>query len=867
MKRKLLMILMASMIVFSNVQFGISRVEADGSENREVKLLNALGIMNVDASTGLFWDETPVRRGEMAQILCELFGYTATVDDTPRFLDVGEKERAYVETVVRHGHMSGYDNNKFGADDYITNEQVIKIFVTIIGGKTLAENMGGYPNGYMNAGMNIGIVKGETAMGGKVARRIDVASVIYETMSADMIFLSGSNGSTAIYKSTEGETFLTENLNIYKESGIVSKNEGTSLNRANGLGEGLVQIGDEICTDSKHLADDYLGCSVTVYLKKDSPHDGGDIIYIEEDKDNESILIEDKDIVGADDNSLTYFINGKSKKVEISDIADMIYNGKAVICDLNRTDIKNGFVKLVDNNGDKLYDVVIVTEYETFVVERVNKEEEKLQLKFSEPAITLENQLYRVFRDGEAAKLEDIESGDVILVATSENTEGKKVIRIEASSLNVMGSVSQIRDDGEKTYVTIGKEEYVINDYQKSLVAKNQMSEITAGSSGQFYLDKKGAIVYCNKGSAGDSVGYLINSYIDNEAAIPTLTVKVYTEDKNIQTYKATDKISVDGARVNISDISSLTNILGMLKTPQLIKYNEKDCIIKEIFFAADGYDAQEFSCDVSGTLICTCTAILDDKYYIPSSAKVFYVPDVSEGDADYNSIINNTSYYNVYTSSYFVASDSYSVSLFDIDANGNVNYVVIKGAADNTNIKEGTSMLVVTAINKGIGDDDTPIYILKGMNERGEETELKASDAERITDSKLLRIPKKGDVIQYTTNSAGYIHGIGITHSVDESKYYDPVSIYLTSRTKKVYGEVMINSGSNILICSEPVWSNMSPLDAVKNVSNANVAIYRYDKERNRVYKSDFSEIEIGDKVFACVAGNNVTRMMVVYK
>ena len=57
---------------------------------------------------------------------------------------------------------------------------------------------------------------------------------------------------------------------------------------------------------------------------------------------------------------------------------------------------------------------------------------------------------------------------------------------------------------------------------------------------------------------------------------------------------------------MNISDISSLTNILGMLKTPQLIKYNEKDCIIKEIFFAADGYDAQEFSCDVSGTLICT---------------------------------------------------------------------------------------------------------------------------------------------------------------------------------------------------------------------------------------------------------------------
>lgn len=867
MKQKYLTLLLVLVLVLQLLPFGMSQVAAEGADDRVVRLLVALDIMGVDSSTGLFWDETPVRRGEIAEILCKLLGLEATTESEPKFYDVGERDRAYVETIVRNGYMSGYGDVIFGVDDYVTNEQLIKIFVTLVGGGELAEREGGYPNGYIYVGKKLGIIKGAVASLGSVSRRIDVASIIYEAINTDMIVLSGMSDDKAMFASEEGETFLTEALKIYKGDGIISKSEGTSLNRPDGAGEGMVQVGDTVYLDSKRLTDDYLGCNVIVYAKKDELSALGDIVYVEEDKNNESILIDDKDIISVDQNSITYNSDNKPKTLRISYIADMVYNGKAVVCDMKRADIKNGYVKVIDNDGDKAYDVVLVTEYKSFVVDRAVEAEEKLLLQFGEPAIELEESLYRIFRDGVATEIKDIGTGDVILAAISENTEGEKVVRIEASTLCIMGSVTKTHIADGKTYVTVSGEEFVISDYYANLVSQKLAKDITAGDSGQFFVDTRGAVVYFSGGEGGN-VGYLIDSSFDDNVFSSTLMVKLYTLDKNIETYKTADKIVINGEKMDVSDIKKSENLLAQFNKPQLIKYYLSDNVLNEVVFAVDGYDLQNFSCDVDATVTCTNTAVLDNKYDLSAGTKIFYVPNVESDSEGYQEIINNVAHYNIYTSSYFIIDGTYNTALYDVAQDGTVEYAMVRSDPKNASISEGTAMIAVTEVGDGIDDKGDMIKVIKGLSESSAEVEFKAVDEEVITDSTLNRIPKMGDVIQYTTNSTGYIRGIKILHSVDEEEYYTPTSITSASscRTKKVYGEVAINNGLRMLISCEPIWGNMSPTDTNKTVSDNGTAVLRYDRERKKLTTADFAEIERGEKVFVCVAGSNKTRMLIIY-
>ena len=72
-------------------------VHADDSGNSEsIKLMSALGIMQTDENTGMFWDNTPVERREMAVILCNMLRLEPSNDTSPRFIDVPENGRAYI---------------------------------------------------------------------------------------------------------------------------------------------------------------------------------------------------------------------------------------------------------------------------------------------------------------------------------------------------------------------------------------------------------------------------------------------------------------------------------------------------------------------------------------------------------------------------------------------------------------------------------------------------------------------------------------------------------------------------------------------------------------------------------------------------
>ncbi|MBQ7900875.1 MAG: S-layer homology domain-containing protein, partial [Clostridia bacterium] len=398
MKNKLIAFFTVLALAFQMLPAWTVAAEDDSADSDAVKLLTALEIMDVDSYSGKLWDDTPVKRREMAQIICNLFRFEVTKDDVPRFNDVQDKYRGYVETVVRNGYMSGYNDKSFGANDYVTGNQLLKILVTALGGGEMAKLSGGFPMGYIYAARRLGLSNVNSVIGDEPARRIDVANMIYSALEADIMMIASINEEYSTYTTIEGHTFLSETLDIYRYEGIVNQNEATALDDPNGAGEDRVQIGETVHMDEEKLTADYLGSSVVAYVRKPDKSIMGSVVCVIESGDNETLVIENKDFSGVNGFNLEYFDGEKKKSIKLSPGIDMIYNGKAIEYDPEKFTMDIGNIKLVDNNNDGMYDVVLITSYETFVVEKVNAADEIIGVKHGKASIELNGNFYSVSR-------------------------------------------------------------------------------------------------------------------------------------------------------------------------------------------------------------------------------------------------------------------------------------------------------------------------------------------------------------------------------------------------------------------------------------------------------------------------------------
>lgn len=876
MKYRLLTVLMAMLVILQMFSCGIAYAETnDSADSTVVKFLETLGIMGIDSKTGYFWDETPVKRAEIAEILCKMFRFEAVEDKTARFVDVQGSERAYIETIVRYGYMSGYTNNMFGPEDYITNEQLVKIFVCVIGAGNVAEINGGYPNGYIYVANILGLTRNSSASMTADARRIDVANMIYAAMNADMMAIktikndADRNVLDKIYETVEGVNFLNKHLNIYHMRGIVKKIDTTSLNRGDdGVGIGYVQIGKTVYRDPKQLSDEYLGCEVNYFVQRLDENDDGEIIFIEESVTNKIVTVEnaETEIIGVNGTTVNYYDGDKQRRLELYSIADMIYNGKAINRDFFKIgNIQDGTVKFIDSNGDGKYEVVIITEYTTGVVSSANSDMKHLYFKFDKAPIALEDTIYKVFRDGEKAAFEDISAGDVVLVAVSSNTSGEKAVRIEATSASVVGTIESVCvEDGIK-YLKIDGEEYPVNDYCEALATQDKINEITVGLSGQFfYFDAKGRIAYLSGSATEEKVAFLVAlkakmGILDGEFA-----VKLYTQDGKFEVLKAREKLKINGETRKVADIVNdaalVSEIQNDIVRKHLVLYKETDGILKEFTYAAaDGvYDLQEFSCDEYGSFICYRNSVFNGKYYGDNNTIVFRTPPLGTVEDDPARYLIEKA--NVFTAK----TTSYTLKLYDIQTDGYIKYIL---SPTNVNFEtlDTSPFMLVTNILDGIDEEGESTKIIEGLNNSGNDVSVETSSY-TVDFSQL----NEGDVIQYKVDAFGDIRTIYYLHNSENTAYYKLMaehSVRSLSRLGTVFGNVISVNTANLHVKCDELTDGMTPVDTDMIVGSNCSAIYAYYAERGIFKKIEFGDIVREDKIFACVNFDNQTRMIVVYR
>lgn len=551
-----LMLSMAMVFTIGTSVMAYSDVEEGTYVSEAVTVLSNLDILN-GYEDGTFKPEATITRAEMAKIICEALGYYGMDSDKTPFDDVEPKHWAagYINTAAGLGIINGYGNGKFGPEDTVTYEQAVKMVVCALGYEAMAADRGGWPAGYTSVAANIGLTKGMSS-----SVRGDIAVLIYNALTTPVMEQT-SYGSDTRYEVLDGagnkeyKTILTKR-DIYIATGIV----GDTFNKD--------EIKFEITRDSKDgefkasekeitflmgnsdIAN-YTHQEVEVYVAED---DGEyTVLAVKVAKKTETFTLVSDDIKDIDGNRITYYVDSpnssRTKTLTIDKDATIEYN-KATLAANETLETKiegkdDVEIVFIENDGDSDYDVVVMTEYVSAVVETVNASKDKITLGSRTVTFDFDdnNKTY-IFLDDEGNELTlaDFEEDDVVAyvsdIANPKDADYLKIIKLSNSV--IVGTVDSVQNNEQ--IVTINNEEYKVID----TAIWNQIS--TPGTEGTFYIGLTGKIVYFDGSAVVGKYGYVIDAgtdgWNDDEIVIKMLTSKGI--DKYTLRTSLTDKTGFD---------------------------------------------------------------------------------------------------------------------------------------------------------------------------------------------------------------------------------------------------------------------------------------------------------------------------------
>ncbi len=715
--------------------------------------LVALGIF--DGSEG-YADNSEITRGAFTRSVMKLCGDAADVYKADNaFGDVNptSDDGKYILAAYAMGFVNGNGDGNFYPESTISFAEAIKLTVCAIGYKPVAEAGGGYPGGYINAAIKAKLFSGMGSESGTALTWNDAMILIENALDANICVADVSESNKYYIK--DDSTILSERYSIYKTDGIVEANEYTDLMSADSDVEpGRVIIGDVEYDIGATGAADFLGMNTEIYYMDDGKVKRPKLMYITlKDDDNRITVLGEDDISSADKTEITYVSADKVRTAKIDGNATMIYNGKMAELTAKRLIPEYGTVTLIDNDGDSVYDVVKVMNYEPYAVQNVSAVTKSVRTKQGVIIELDENSedYYAVIKNNEETKtFEDIKSGQIILYAESETSE-KPIKTALLSDKKVSGRVTAVSASDNK--ISIDDEEYEIKPSLKSMIKLK--------TEGVFYIDARGRIVYTDYTS--DIVyGYLTG--IKTEG-LGDVVCRIFTENSHWVTLVMNDKIKLNGKTVTAS---AAKDSLGA--TPddycQLIRYLvNNDGKITAIEIAenipsgsdgeADAIQKDIFRLSVESSQIFRTSAYsFNGLITVGTGTKIFAVSsDAASLDED-----------NVMMKSISDIEDGETYSFKAYNVNG-VRTAPVLVIYDYNATALSDMMLVRNSSGEMLSNDDT-CPALEGYL-RGLKLTMPVSlrDSSPVKDIKTL---KSGDVITFGCNNKGEIDYIDKRASVD---------------------------------------------------------------------------------------------------
>ena len=778
MKKLLALMLSAAMVLTMGTSvMAYSDVEEGTYASEAVTVLSNLDILN-GYEDGSFKPEAIVTRAEFAKMAVEALGEgdAAASSTYTKFADTkGHWAAGYVETGVAKGFINGYDEDNFGPDDQVTYAQAVKMLVAAIGYTTYAENIGGWPSGYLAYGSSLDIINGVTGVSNDTAMtRAQCAVLIANTLEAPICKIEGYNKDFQgnwypNYTEMNGigkdwQTLLTTQHNAYAVKGRVTavnkldKEVSFNIEVAENFEDTYVvstapslktvKIGD---TNAVNMLFEYS----EAIIQKDKNTSEYTMISIVPYGATETVEFATADISAVTGTTISVKKEGTSKTTDYKlDNALLYVNGEVIDTDNTTTAVDpitgtvdpwfvdtnlRGTATLVDSTAagststDGKYDYVMVTYCEAAQVTNVKVADDEIRIRTDalgaiswDPTDDTDMNV-TIIKDGVEISAEDINEDDIILITCDKDgIASSDWAEILVSDKTVSGTATGKSITSGKEYLLVDGEKYKFDNI-------SVIGGITFNKAYTLYLDAMGYVYDYDIDKASKNIGIVAQMYQTEQDDTPT--VVLIDANGDVQTYLT--KTTTDAASIDTFD-GNIDNKIAKLKTDastledRFIEYRISGG--KLVFegtasnvASVGGTDVFKASTSKLGgyTIDETATTILDLYDYLNNDGEVAVYP--------YSSLENENTY------DAFVADKNLKTGIY--------GFAVI---TDGTGSLRATSALaVVTSCGTITSVDSVNVEVLTVARDGEEDIEVLVENMNQVTE---------GSIIMYKVGADGYV-------------------------------------------------------------------------------------------------------------
>lgn len=521
-----------------------------GEYSEAVSMLNDLGIIK-DTYFAQYDASLVMTRGEFASLAVTVLGLSQEADAASyeqKFIDVpfDSTFAKAINFATSLGLFNGTSQNEFSPDDPVYITQAIKVAVSMLGYREIAEHKGGYPTGYLAVARDLKILDDVVVNNDVAAFRGNVIVLMYNTLFAEIMDVTGIKGDSYSYEITGGVNLLSKHHKIYEAEGIVTSNWQYSISGATEDANYVVVDGRRFFTESSRAVG-VVGKNVKYYYKDIG---NTDVILTVREESNDIVNIKAGDSYIFDYDRGEYVVSGDNKEYTFRlQNYDIVYNYAYVSGDVpvDFEDIltpQTGSITLIDNNDDNMYEVVVVEEPEVLLYSTYDAYNEKIYDAYDRSYDVDTDDYDRVEIsdiNGNKVDFSKIEYGSVIMVYKAfEN----KSLRLIVCPDSIEGKVSEISEDS----VTIDSNFYSfspVTRLQGLLPGQTYESVISPGKSYKFYLNQYNQIVFHDV-KAMLNLGYIVSIAQNGSGISSGMSAQIFTANDKLEVFEFAQKVRIE---------------------------------------------------------------------------------------------------------------------------------------------------------------------------------------------------------------------------------------------------------------------------------------------------------------------------------
>lgn len=222
--------MLAGLAVYAMPALAFKDINASSKYYNAASRLNELNIISGDPD-GMFNPNNNVTRAEMAKIICLADGLSPakTSQTNTTFADVPQSYWAagYIAAANNLGFINGNSDGTFLPANNVTYEQALKMIMSLLGYAPVAEELGGYPPGYLKLANDLKITNEVSGDLEQPMTRGEIALLINNALDTPLMLRTSpdsASSSDQIQNGSSGtslRTLITEKLakDIYQDIG------------------------------------------------------------------------------------------------------------------------------------------------------------------------------------------------------------------------------------------------------------------------------------------------------------------------------------------------------------------------------------------------------------------------------------------------------------------------------------------------------------------------------------------------------------------------------------------------------------------------------------------------------------------------